>query len=229
MTRRAIGSRSVQRTTDRASVVLLLVLLGSGLFAVDATWAGGPPENPWKTPATHRWGEMSWDLMTDIEALAYPQRAVVLLVVEWAEGEWSKSCTATLVGPAEVYTAAHCLYANSDSSTPPYKPSWLKILLDPSLEPYVASLMIQVEDYEIDPQFVNSPSGARRYDRASLRTDTPIGEQLGYFGAYQGSDQRGEPRPASRGTLETPGSGFDIGSRCTKQGLKHLDGGELPT
>jgi protease YdgD len=116
-----------------------------------------------------------------------------------------EACTATLVGPNVIVTAAHCIHTDRG--------------VDASARWSSASgqLSARVTAYLIDPRFnyrrFNSGTDIDGMDWALLRLDQPLGERLGYAGV-QNLTARGRDHAVSVDLMQA-GYSWDTGGRLS--------------
>lgn len=123
-----------------------------------------------------------------MDASRFPVTAVGLL---WAVyGENGLTCSASLIGPATLITAAHCVY-DHETGWPDdilYVPS----MLDADTMPYG---VWEYEQVSILPAYVTQYNGVYGevipYDLAVVNLQTPIGDDLGWLGFGATEDMPG--------------------------------------
>jgi V8-like Glu-specific endopeptidase len=113
------------------------------------------------------------------DASAYPVTAVGLLYSTY--GENGSSCSATLIGPATLITAAHCVYDHDHGW--PDNIQYVPAMLDENTYPHG---VWEYEQAHIFAAYVANYSGnygdVVPFDLAVVNLDSPIGQELGWLG-----------------------------------------------
>ncbi|WP_114964591.1 trypsin-like peptidase domain-containing protein [Alkalilacustris brevis] len=172
-TRERFGATALSRdgtvTTIEASDEMVRAILGAG--------APGAPQ-PQDDARSRFVGPQ--DLRQQVrDPGSYPVTAVGLLYSTFADG--GSSCSATLIGPSTVITAAHCIYDHAEGW--PSNIEYVPAMMDEATHPYGV--------WEFDTAYVlNSYITRYRgvygevvpYDLAVVTLLTPVGDELGWLG-----------------------------------------------
>lgn len=112
----------------------------------------------------------------------YPLQAIGRLEIFWEGKSGLGTCSATLIGPDKLITAAHCVYDKEN------KQFAKRIYFTPGRDgDYIPYGMYGAKTVYMPADYPNSQMQSGNSDIAVISLATPIGNRLGYlgFGAYQ--------------------------------------------